>query len=63
MTAWTLADANGKQQTINAGLCSGQLIYLDPGEKVSFNDTSAPSWNWRAMADSVPGWSWRALVK
>jgi len=46
---WTQTDASGLSQTINAGLYKGQLIYLEPGEKVRFIYNQTPAWRWKAL--------------
>ena len=46
---WTLTDGNGITQTVHAGLYPGQLICLEPGDKISFDYRIAPRWTWQAL--------------
>ncbi|MBI4551144.1 MAG: hypothetical protein HY710_02665 [Candidatus Latescibacteria bacterium] len=36
-------------QTISAGLVAGQTFILEPGDRVSFTYTQAPTWRWKAL--------------
>lgn len=51
VSSWVhhVGGSSGGDITINAGLRSGQEIYLEPGDYVLFDYASAPSWNWRAV--------------
>jgi len=46
---WTIVDGVGNAQTLSAGLFAGQTFLLEPGDKVKFNYTDAPTWRWRAF--------------
>ena len=46
---WTQTDVNGITQTVPAGLYAGQLICLEPGDKLSFHYRIAPRWAWQAL--------------
>ena len=46
---WTLTDGNGITQTVHAGLYAGQLICLEPGDKLSFDYRITPRWTWQAL--------------
>ena len=48
VSAWTVTDANGTFQTFNNGLFVGQRFGLNPGYKVRFTYTQAPTWRWMA---------------
>jgi hypothetical protein len=49
VSGWTLKDANGTEQTISAGLSSGQTISLEPGDAIQVEYTKMPAWRWRAV--------------
>jgi hypothetical protein len=49
VSSWTQTDTSGLSQVINAGLYIGQLIYLEPGEKVRFTYSGMPTWRWKAL--------------
>ena len=46
---WTIVDAGGNAQTLAAGFSAGQTFLLEPGDKIKFNYTDAPTWRWRAF--------------
>ena len=49
VSRWTLTDTNGTNQTVKAPLYTGQLICLEPGDKISFTYSSRPNWKWKAL--------------
>ena len=49
VSKWTLTDAKGSAQTIDAGLAAGQSLILEPGDRVRFAYTNAPTWKWKAL--------------
>ena len=36
-------------QTISSGLFAGQTVTLEPGEKIQFTYSEAPTWRWKAL--------------
>ena len=46
---WRLFDALANPHVIAGPLSAGQSIYLEPGEIISLNYTTAPTWAWRAV--------------
>ncbi len=50
VSAWSITDAFGATQAVDAPLTSGQNILLSPGEAIAIKYAGeAPSWKWRAM--------------
>ena len=42
-------DRPGQEQVIAAGLHAGQTFILEPGDRVRFVYTEAPTWRWKAL--------------
>jgi len=49
VSVWTQTDGNGIPLTISAALSAGQSYILDPGDKIKFDYTKAPTWKWKAL--------------
>lgn len=46
---WTVTDAQGTSSTVTGAIFAGQSIFLEPGDAISMQYSSAPTWLWRAM--------------
>ena len=49
VTEWTLSDAKGGSQTVQAGLHAGQNVALGPGDGIKFTYSTPPAWRWRSI--------------
>ncbi len=49
-SAWTLGDAAGTAQRVQAAPRVGERFLLEPGAGLGFEFTSPPTWRWRALS-------------
>ena len=49
VNGWTQTDAKGTALVFSSGLITGQSFILDPGDKIKFDYSKAPSWKWKAL--------------
>ncbi|RPI85054.1 MAG: hypothetical protein EHM41_11820 [Chloroflexi bacterium] len=49
VSSWSLADVEGREQVVNAGLFAGQTVLLEPGDRIGFEYSEPPAWRWKAL--------------
>ncbi len=49
VSKWTETNPEGKAQTFDGPLTSGQTFTLNPGDRVHFSYTESPTWYWKGL--------------
>ncbi len=49
VSQWTETNPDGKAHTFDGPLASGQTFTLNPGDRVRFTYTEAPTWYWKGL--------------
>ena len=48
VTGWTLGDALGNEQPVEAPLRAGERFTLQPGDSLGLTYVEPPAWRWKA---------------